>query len=381
MARVKVLEVAEAAGGGVLRHIEQIARQLDPDAFDLTLALSPTRMQDPKHDIERLRSYGVRVELVPMRRRPAPVADLLALSRLTGLMRAGGADVVHAHSSKAGFLARWAARRAGAPRVFYTPHAFAFQCGGVAGRLYERLERVASGFGGTVLAVSDGERDLAIHRRIVPPDRVRVVRNAIEPPAVPTTVARAAARAALGLPNDVPVVGTVGRLVPQKGVQHLLCAAQILADPHPRARFVLIGSGPLGRRLLALATRLGIGDRVVFAGHRQDAADLCAAMDVYVQPSLWEGLPYAVLDAMGRALPVVVSDVPGLTELVAEESGVSPGRVAPPARPSILADRIGELLVDTSERRALGQAGRERVLRDHALPQFIASIAGLYRGD
>ena len=378
MAHIQVLEILEAAAGGALRHLVQIAEHLDKDEFDLTLAVSPDRMARPERDIEQLRGLGARVELVPMRRRPAPVADLLAYRHLARLIREGRFDVVHAHSSKAGFLGRLAARQTGVPRTFYTPHAFAFQCGGGAGWLYRQLERAAARFGGTIVAVSESEKELAVRHGIAPADRIRVIRNAIPPPPEPTPDERAAARAALGLPSDALVVGTVGRLERQKGCVDLLRAAEHVVREQSDARLVLIGPGTLEGPLTELAKMLRISDQVTLTGHCDDPAGLYAAMDLYVQPSLWEGLPYAVLDAMGRGLPVVATDVPGNTDLVKDRAT---GLLVPPGEPANLADAIIGLLRDEGQRRALGRAGRELVLRDHRLDDFVRSIEALYRGD
>ncbi len=368
-----MLEVLEAAGGGTLRHVAQIAEHLDKAEFDLTLAVSTSRMRHPQSELAGLRALGLRVEVVPMMRRPAPFADFVALHRLTRLMRRERYDVVHAHSSKAGFLGRWAARKAGIRRVFYTPHGFAFQCGGARGRFYAELERVAARFGAMIVAVSEGEKELARSSGAAGAGGLCVIPNAIHPPEPPTAEQRAAARAALGVPEDVPVVGTVGRLCVQKGIEHLVRAARQFD-----ARVVVIGDGALHKRLARLAAKLGITSRVLLPGHRDDVQDLHAAMDVYVQPSLWEGLPYALLDAMGRGIPTVATDVPGNRDVVRHgETGL----LAPPRCPDALADAVNRLLADAEVRRSLGRSGRELVLRRHNISDFIASIARLYRGD
>ena len=373
--RIRVIEVVEAAAGGVLRHVRQIIEHIDGAEFDVTVAVSPLRMRDPERELRRLEGAGARIEIVPMVRRPAPVSDLLAFRRLVQMMKRGRYDVVHAHSSKAGFLGRLAARRAGVRRVFYTPHAFAFQCGGWCGMLYHRLERIAAGFGGTIVAVSEGERELAVETAIVPPERACVIRNAVADSGLPSEAARLRARESLRLPAEATVVGTVGRLARQKAPGVLLEAAALLRDRN-KVRFLVAGDGPLARRLARLADESGVADRVTFAGHRNDVADLYAATDIYVQPSLWEGSPYAVLDAMVRGLPVVASDIPGHRDMVMDGST---GLLVPAGDPPALARAIRSLLDDEEDGRRLGRAGRELVLREHSVPEFVGSIEALYR--
>lgn len=377
MDRTDVLEVTEAAGGGVLRHLLQIAEHLDRDRFQLTFALSPRRMRDREAVCDRIRGAGAHVVFVPMARRIAPLADLAAYRRLLRLLQRDEYDVVHAHSSKAGFLGRRAARKAGIPRVFYSPHAFAFQCGGPFGWLYQTLEQVADGYGGTLVAVSHGECEAAVRNRIVPPARACIVPNAIEAPAVPTPEERRAARLELLLPPDgLPVVGTVGRLTEQKGMDVFVGAASRVLRGRPDARFVIIGDGPLRAKLDEIVDALGLGTRLSFAGYRANAADLCAAFDVYCQLSRWEGLPYALLDAMGRGIPAVASPIAGNTDLVREgETGLLADQ-ATDAGEAIL-----KLIEDHETAERLGHAGRELVLREHALPDFVARLSALYRGE
>ncbi len=379
MARIKVLQIVEASLGGVLRHVVQIAERLDMTRFDLTVAVSPKRMANAERGIARLRSLGVRVETVPMERRIAPAADLAALWHLVRLMRRGRYDVVHAHSSKAGFLGRLAARVAGVRRVFYSPHAFAFQQGGVAGWFYKQLERLAARFGGVILAVSESEGSLAVRGRIAGSERVRVIRNAVEPAGAIEPAERSAVRTALGLPQDVCVVGTVGRLAYQKGCEWLIRAAALVERDRGRGvRFLVVGSGQIESRLKSMAAQLGVADIVLFAGERDDARSLYAAMDVYVQPSLWEGLPYALLDAMARSLPVIATEVPGNADVVRTRAT---GLLVPARDASVIASAIIELLDDANLGRALGEAARELILREHNLDDFIGSIEAIYSGD
>ena len=375
MPRIKVLEILEAAAGGTLRHLLQIVEHIDKDEFDVTVAVSPLRMSEPECDLQRLRDLGVHVELVPMARRPAPISDLIALRHLTRAMRRDRYDVVHAHSSKAGFLGRLAARRAGIGRVFYTPHAFAFQCGGVRGRLYKALERIGTSFGGTIVAVSESEKRLAVECAGASAGRVRTITNAIEAPSPPTAEERARARAELGLSADVTVVGAVGRTAPQKGWPDLVRAAGRVCCEREDVRFVLIGPGDTAG-VAALARRTGVSDNVILAGARGDVSQLYAAMDVYVQPSLWEGLSYALLDAMGQGVPAVATDIPGNSDVVRD--GVT-GLLIPPRDTAALAAAILSLLGDAELREKLGGCARDLVLREHSLTDFVRSIEGLYR--
>ena len=168
---------------------------------------------------------------------------------------------------------------------------------------------------------------------------------------------RRAARQALGLPETACVIGTVGHLTPKKGHARLLEATAELAPRHPALRTVIVGRGPLEQALRAQARALGIEEQVVFAGLRADVPDILPAFDVFVLPSLFEGLPISLLEAMAASIPVVATAVGGIPEVI--RSG-SDGVLVNGDDPSALVRAIGSLLDDSAERARLGLAGRAR---------------------
>jgi glycosyltransferase involved in cell wall biosynthesis len=188
------------------------------------------------------------------------------------------------------------------------------------------------------------------------PDRIEVVYNGVDlDGAAPT----GNLRAELGVPDGAPLLGEVGRLCDVKGQRELIAALPAL----PHARLVLFGidqeqGGAFQARLEQDAERLGVRDRIVFAGHRDDAARLLGDVDVVVLPSWTEGLPIVLLEAMARRRPVVATPVGGTPEVVADGQT---GLLVPPRDPHALAQAIGRLLDDAELRRRLGDAGYERV--------------------
>ncbi|HMN27201.1 MAG TPA: glycosyltransferase, partial [Caldilineaceae bacterium] len=150
-------------------------------------------------------------------------------------------------------------------------------------------------------------------------------------------VNRAAKRQSLGIPVDALVIGTVGRLAPQKGYSVLLTAAPTVVRQAPNAYFLVIGSGQLADALQQQAHALGIADHVLFTGSRSDVEELYGVMDCFVSSSLWEGLPTVVMESMAAGVPVVATSVAGNTELVTDgETGV----LAPAGDPAALAEGI-----------------------------------------
>lgn len=322
---------------------------------------------------------GVEVIVVPELRAPiAPRDDLIALRRLTDLLRHRGFDVVHTHCAKAGTLGRIAAHRTHTPWVVHTYHGFPFHQFQSAARrnAYVAVERGLGRLTDRALCVGTGVAAEATRRRLVAPDRVRTIGVVVDhsgPQRDAGTIA--GARRALGLPVSATVVGTVGRLTYQKAPEHFVAALTRL-----RGRDVVgvwIGDGELADRTAALA-RSTPGVSVVFAGERTDVPDLLPAFDVFAMASRYEGLPTAVVEAMVAGVPVVATAVNAVTDVV--EPGRT-GLLVPPGRPALLGDAIGHLL-DHPEvaagfavraRARLGERFRSATLRE--------ALVSAYRDD
>jgi len=379
--RIKVVLVLEATEGGTRRHLLDLVEGLPAERFELVPAVSLRPGGEFQGDLERLRARGVRVEVIPMRRRPAPLADLVSLRRLVKFFGRERPDAVHTHGSKGGFLGRLAARLARVPRVYHTPHVYPFQWARGAGRgVYLAAERLLWPLADRVVAVGPGQARVALEAKVARRERLVVIPNGVDAARFARLAApenRAAVRRELGLADDDLAVGMVARLAPQKGCGHFIRAARLVAERAPRARFLLIGAGPLLPYLGALAADLGIGDRVLFLGHRPDADRLYAALDLFVLSSLWEGLPYAVLEAQASSLAVVASRIPGCAELVADDRT---GYLVELRDEEQIAARMLHLLTDPARRAEMGRAARERVEREFRLDRFLELHAQLYEG-
>jgi glycosyltransferase involved in cell wall biosynthesis len=180
-------------------------------------------------------------------------------------------------------------------------------------------------------------------------------------------------RAELGVAGFV--LGVVGRLEEQKGQRFLLAALPTLAREIPELAVLVVGAGRLEEDLRRQAEALGVGPVVHFLGTRRDLPRLFRAMDLFVQPSLWEGLPLTLLMAMGAGLPVVGTRVSGITEVIADGTN---GRLVPPGDPQALAGAILELYRRPEQRRRMGQAARQTVERDHSQAAMLRRLEGIY---
>jgi len=205
------------------------------------------------------------------------------------------------------------------------------------------------------------------------PNGARVPAAIHDPESLPAR--KAALRKQLNLPDQTAVLGTVGRLQPQKGHRYLLEAFAGVIRQIPETCLLVIGEGPLRKQLEQQAAGLGLAGRVRFLGDRSDVADLLPLLDVYVHPSLYEGMPNAVLEAMAAARPVIATHVDGTQELIVDGQT---GWLVEPADPATLAERMAFALRRPEGARRMGLAAAERIQARFSVDRMIAAYDTLY---
>jgi glycosyltransferase involved in cell wall biosynthesis len=282
------------------------------------------------------------------------------------------ADVIHLHGYGASTFGRLAAAMRHLPVVLHehanltdTPW---FQK--VADRLLAPYTDIA-------LAVSQSTAEFVTRARLVPPERTKVVYLGVpleDFSRVRSPAEVAEARSALGLPADIFSIGTVTRLMPSKGNEYLVEAARTVLDRLPSARITIVGEGELQPSLEARAAELRLGDRLVFAGFRRDVAQVLAALDLVVFPSLWEGTPLTVLEALAMGKPIVSTDADGLRDVLrnGQDAVIVPRRDA-----AALADAIVALAGNPAERTRLAGNAR-RTGAQYDIDLFVKKMERLY---
>ncbi len=304
----------------------------------------------------------VELTFLPQLVRPIqPLKDLSAVRRLAALLRplaAQGPVIVHTHSSKAGIVGRAAARLAGAGPVVHSIHGFGH--GAIANPLLRRLtlstERLMAGCTDAFIAVSECNRREGEALRLLGGRPCEIIRSGIDlEDFARADGLRAQARASLGYDDDVPVVGMVACLKPQKAPLDFVELARLVCEQVPEARFFVAGDGELRGQVEAGLAAHGLGDKVQLLGWRRDVAALLGALDVAVLTSRWEGLPRVCPQAMAAGRPMVATAVDGTPEAIVHgQSGflVEPGDMA------AAAERVICLLRDVHLREQFGREGR-----------------------
>jgi glycosyltransferase involved in cell wall biosynthesis len=352
------------AMGGAERVVLQLIEGLDRRVWRPVLFHHRSAGLAPV--LAQARQLHVETRALP---RMETVKDLSRLPEWVRTIRDERPDVLHAHllwplSCKYGLLA---SALAGVPAVVATAHLFM----DVSSKPVVRIQpRVIAWTVDRYLAVSECVARQLRHSFRIPSRKIEVVRNGIN-------LARfhagpdAGVRASLTGGDDRPVVLTVARLEAQKGLHDLIDAARQV----PHALFVVAGDGPERSRLEAQARSEGVGDRVRFLGHRDDIPELLACADVFVMPSLYEGLPLAVMEAMAAGTPVIATAIGGTDELIVDgETGV----LVPPANPSALAAAIRMLLDDPEHAKALACAAQRLAHQEFGCARVVQRVGEVY---
>jgi len=300
---------------------------------------------------------------------------LRGLLQLYRLMRSGGYNVVQTfshYSNIIGPVLAWLARvpiRVSSQRMSLRG----------APSWVRQLDRLVtnSRLVTAMVMVSEGTRRYSIEEQGLRPEKLVTIHNSIDlerftrqPPEQVEPL-----RAQLGLPDDALIVTTVARLHPQKGHRYLLQAAPAILAVFPQTHFLLVGEGALWSELEMTVRRLGLQEAVHFLGVRQDIPTILSFSDIFVLPSLWEGLPNSVLEAMATETAVVATDVDGTPEVV--QDGKT-GLLVPPANVEALQEAIAYLLGNATLRQEMGSCGRNRVAREFSHEKNIASFLSLY---
>jgi glycosyltransferase involved in cell wall biosynthesis len=375
---LRVLEVMEATIGGTKRHLLALVRGLDRSAFQVEVAAPRVRSEafDDVSFTEEVRAAGIKQHYVPMRRAISPASDLDCLRRLFGLMARGRYDVVHTHSSKAGFLGRLAARLARVPAVVHTPHGYYFlnESGGSKRAFYLNLERAAGLATDCLIALSATELSETLENGIVSKRKTVLIENGIQVPEPRSAEEIARIRQTLA-PGATHVAGTVARITPQKGPFDFVRMTRSLVDAVPGVHLLWCGDGEMRPEVEALAKELGVADRLHFLGYRTDVLDVMAAMDLFILTSHWEGLPYTVLDAMALQKPVVATAAVGTRDIV--QDGVT-GLLSPVGDYEAAARSAARLLTSPGDVRSMGEAGRSVILSRYSQDAMVKRTGQLY---
>jgi glycosyltransferase involved in cell wall biosynthesis len=363
-----ILHIAKMTGvAGTENHLLALLPGLHNKGLDIRLIVlvEPGKPMDAY--IAQMNALGVPTEALPIAR-DFDIGLVGALSK-----KCHGAEIVHTHLIHADVHGLFAAKLAGVRKLVSSGHNDDKFRRSLLIRVFQGWfwRQVNAG-----IAISEALRQFMITFEFAPPAKIHTVLYGLDPDSVPIDLqAREKLRSQLHLPPDTPIIGSVCRLIEQKGLSYALQAMVRLREALPNLHYVIAGDGPLRDSLEAETAALKLTDRVHFLGWHENGRVLMQAYDALLIPSLWEGFGLVAIEAMCARLPVIASRVSALPEIVAEgETGylVAPGDVAG------LVSAIQRLYA--ADRVKLGENGRMRLETNFSVARMIARTIAVYEG-
>ena len=330
-------------------------------------------------DIQILESEGIEfIQCSSLLRRINIIKDLKAFFDIWRIIKKYNPLIVHTHSSKAGLMGRLAAKLAGTPIIVHTPHGHVFfgYFGPFKTKLFIIFEKLASRITDKIVALTNREKEDHILFKIAEEDKFSVIYSGIELNALKESSSgeKQNLKKELGIPENSLIVGTAGRLVPVKGPEFLVKASKYIISKYPDTYFMFTGDGSLEHDLKRKALEMGISDNIIFLGWRDDLAKIISIYDIFVLPSLNEGMGRVLVEAMALGKSIVASNVGGIPDLVIHEKN---GFLVPPKNPKELAKYIQILLEDEKKREKMELGGKEMSLNFSA-ENMVEKIEKLY---
>lgn len=356
---IKVLHVLTDTNiGGAGRYLFNLLSSQDQDSFQIMVACPGGGELE-----KQLRSKGVDIFTL---KGGESSTNLGHLEELRHIISREKIDIVHTHASLAG---RIAGKLSGC-KVVMTRHGLSSGGKGPVKRLITRS--VSRLFTDRIIAISRAVKIDLIDSG-VPADMITTIYNGIDLSKFANV--KGTLREELSLGPDVPIVGIVARLVPEKGYEYAINAFYQVLKVFPSARLIIIGEGPLKESLKEMCKRLGIKDHVVFMGYRQDVENLEADFDVFVLPSISEGLGLALLEAMALGKPAVATETGGIPEIIKNKVN---GLLVPPGNDKYLAEGIIEVLSDKKQAKNFGLAAQKTVFQKFSSTAMIEKTHKVY---
>jgi len=386
MGKTKVIHVITRFDkGGSSENTFLTVQGLDKEKYEVILIrglsdesdMGPEEAAAVERNLAEAEKSGVEVITIPeLVRSIHPLNDFKALFGLIRIFKNERPHIVHTHTSKTGILGRWAAFFTKITIIVHTPHGHVFW--GYFDKLqttcYILLERLTASITDKIITLTEQEKKDHLRFKIAPDEKFTVIHSGIDLTAFSDSRINATVmREKLGIPPEAFVVGTAGRLTPIKGQRYLLEAAAVISQRIPDLFFVFLGDGELAPDLSQMGFSLGIKN-VMFLGWRQDVPEVMSTFDIFVLPSLNEGMGKVLVEAMALGKPIVASNVGGIPDLIIHNHN---GLLVPPADVEGLVNSINILLHDPIKRKEMGDRGRV-LAADYSAEAMIQKIDRLY---
>jgi glycosyltransferase involved in cell wall biosynthesis len=359
--------------------VRLICSRLNPEFYDITLVTGLTKHPSKKTK-EFLGSNLRKVVFIPeLKRNINPISDLAAFIRLYFLFLREKFDIVHTHTAKAGALARIAAFLSVKSIIVYTPHGLT--CYGYFGPLGSKLvlilEKLLARITDRIAVLSKGEKEDFEKFKISSAVKISVITSGIDLDEYNIDTDAEGKKRGFGIKEGEFTVGMIARLETVKGPSYFIEAAPFILSTIKNVKFLVIGDGELRDKLKILCEELGVADKFIFTGWREDIREILRILDVVVLVSLNEAIGRIILEAGSCAKPVVATAVGGIPSVIEDRKT---GILVPPKSPQKIAQAVIELLADANKRQEMGRCAKEQVRANFGIEKMMRDFDDLYKG-
>ncbi len=368
--KIRILYVIDALEfGGGERGFSQLSTGLNRERFKTYLAAHPDSKLEKMVKQENIPFFPIEMD-----RR----VNFKTIAQLLRIISQNRINIVHSMGARADFFAGMAVRKLPETSLVCTVAmpVGGFDIGFIRKIIYKIADHFSSRYVTQFIAVSKAIKEQLVRRCNIHSGRITVVYNGVELDQYNQNMnASEKIRYSLGITDDYPIIGAIGRLVYQKGYSHFLRAAKQVYEEKKYVRFVIVGHGPEEDNLKSMAKSLGISHVCTFAGLRRDIPELLSAFDVFVLSSVLEGLPRIVIEAMAMGRPIVATDIDGVREEL--EDGIT-GLLVPPENSDALAESIIDLLVDKDKSSQMGINARREAEEKFGVDLMLKNVENVY---
>lgn len=370
--RKKVAQVITLSEmGGAQKHVLLLSKALKEKGYDIeVIASGGGELED------KIKALGINFINNPyMVREINAIEDFKNIIFLRDLFKEKGYDIVHCHSSKAGLIARIAARLASVDKIIYTAHGFVFNepMKKIKKFIYTLIEYIGGKFGKTVIAVSKKDYQCALDYKLCKKSNLYYIPNAIEEVEINSLKPSETMKKELGINTPSFVIGTVSNFYETKGHIYLVNALKRLYEQGYNFKTIFAGEGPT---LENIKEECKGYNNFVFLGYRKDNLDIMNSFDLFVLPSVKEGMPYVILEAMSLGKPILCTKVGALTDMITQKEN---GLIVNPGDTNELYCMIKEILDDKIDLKTISDNGQNYVNNNFSFNSFIKQIIDIYK--
>lgn len=353
--RIKILRVITRIDvGGISQDIINLSEKLDPETYEQAIVYGPSQL--------KLKFNFPKYEINELKRSISPLNDIKSLLKIKKIINEYKPDIVHSHSSKAGFVARWAVwlSKQNNIKVIHTPHGhvfYGYEFSWLKTKIFLFLEKITAKITDKLIALTEGEKNESLHLGIGKPNQWEIIHSGVD--VKNDSFDKQNARQSLNIESNALVIGTVARLEPVKGIEYFIRAIPAILNevqndiPHP-VIFLIVGDGNQKSMLEKLAETYNISKHVIFAGMRKNVLEIMSSMDIYIQPSLNEGMGKTLIQAFSLGLPIIATKVQGIPDIVHDNKN---GILIKPKDTKSLSEAVVKLAFNESLRKTYGNSG------------------------